>query len=301
MSKRKRTLRTTIFIACEGKNTEPIYFEKIMEEIEEQDVYALTIYPDKSEETHISHALGLVQEARSRINEFDEVWVVFDKNGYTKHKEAFDLANELINGKKVNIAFSSIAFEQWVLLHFIKSATPFAKSAHIVEELRAKGYFPEYEKKAYIDTYSFLKDKTLQAIENSAWLRHELEKSGSLPTARIYELNPYTDVEVLVRRLLGIHGKWIWGSVGSPISVGNIELLIAPHADAITLQVTATNSTGHTLLYNAANINQYFRIRSATGTLPVTIDKTTRILPATQEAFSLTTPEAYSGYILVLS
>ncbi len=36
MSKKKRALRTTIFIACEGKNTEHIYFEKIVEEIEDQ-------------------------------------------------------------------------------------------------------------------------------------------------------------------------------------------------------------------------------------------------------------------------
>ena len=269
-----------------------------MEQIEEQDIFALTIYPDKSEDIHVSHALGLVQEAQSRINDFDEVWVVFDKNGYTKHKEAFDLANEPINGKKVNIAFSSIAFEQWVLLHFVKSATSFSKSAHIVEELRTKGYFPDYEKKAYIDTYSFLKDKTIQAIENSAWLKHQLENAGLLPAGPIYELNPYTDVEILVMRLLGIHGKWIWASVGKPIPVGDIELLIATHADGLVLEITITNATDSILLYNGANIDQHFCIRLAAGKLPLTLNKTTQILPGHQETFTLTTPVAYSGYIL---
>ncbi|HWK07057.1 MAG TPA: hypothetical protein VNS58_25660 [Puia sp.] len=71
MSKKKRALRTTIFIACEGRNTEPIYLEKIVEEIEDQGVFAVTIYPDKSDDSPVSHALGLVQEARSRINDFD--------------------------------------------------------------------------------------------------------------------------------------------------------------------------------------------------------------------------------------
>ena len=269
-----------------------------MEEIEEQDIFALTIYPDKSEDIHISHALGLVQEARSRINDFDEVWVVFDKNGYTKHKEAFELANQPINGKQVNIAFSSIAFEQWVLLHFVKSDTLFLKSAHIVEELRTKGYFPDYEKKAYIDTYSFLKDKTLQAIENSAWLKHQLEKSGLLPANPIYELNPYTDVEVLVIRLLSIHWKWTWASVGKPVSIGGIELLITTYADAATIQIAITNSTNSVLLYNSANIDQHFCVNLASHELPVAIDKTTRILPGGQGLFMLTTPEPYKGYIL---
>jgi len=113
MSKKKRVLRTTIFIACEGRNTEPIYFEKLVEEIEDQGSFAVTIYPDKRDDNPVSHALGLVQEARSRIDEFDEVWVVFDRNGYTKHKEAFDLANDPVHGKRVNIAKLA---EEWIPL-----------------------------------------------------------------------------------------------------------------------------------------------------------------------------------------
>src|SRR6186713_2987315 len=167
MARKKRSLRRTIFIACEGRNTEPIYFEKIAEEIEDRGTFSVTIYPERGDNAHVSHALGLVLEARSRIDDFDEVWVVFDRNGYTKHKKAFDLAAEPVNGKRVHIAFSSIAFEHWVLLHFEKSNRAFVKSAAIVQLLHDSGYFPEYEKKAYIDTYSFLKDLTLQAMENA--------------------------------------------------------------------------------------------------------------------------------------
>lgn len=298
MSKKKRALRKTIFIACEGRNTEPIYFEKIVEEIEDQGVFAVTIYPDKSDDSPVSHALGLVQEARSRIDDFDDVWVVFDRNGYTKHKEAFDLANEPINGKRVNIAFSSIAFEQWVLLHFIKSNTAFAKSAEIVDFLRANGYFPAYEKKAYIDTYTFLKDRTLQAMENSAWLKHELEKLGLLPAGPLYQLNPYTDVEVLVARLLGINERWVWGSVGAPVKFAGFELMIRPQADLRTLLVEVANLTGNALLYNAANIQHHFFIRSDLKSLSVTIDKTNHILPGNHATFTLTASDAYNGCIL---
>lgn len=229
--------------------------------------------------------LGLVLEARSRMDDFDEVWVVFDRNGYTKHKEAFELAAEPVNGKRVHIAFSSIAFEMWVLLHFEKSNMMFAKSAGIVQLLHDGGYFPGYEKKAYIDTFSFLKDRTLQAMENAAWLRHELEKAGVLDGRPLYELNPYTDVDVLVARLLEVHEKWLWGWPGVLVSIGEIGLLAEKLDGDAGLSVTVTNDTGSSVLFNAANIAGQFSIRAGTKMIQVSIDKTTQVAPGGQGVF----------------
>ena len=74
---------------------------------------------------YVAHARLL--EERSGI--YEEIWAVFDKNGHTYHKEAFILAEEKVNNKKVNIAFSSRSFEQWILLHFEKSSKPFEKTS----------------------------------------------------------------------------------------------------------------------------------------------------------------------------
>ena len=45
----KRKPKHTIFIACEGTNTEPLYFENIKEIEEDRDDYpfSITIYPDR--------------------------------------------------------------------------------------------------------------------------------------------------------------------------------------------------------------------------------------------------------------
>lgn len=289
MTRKKRSLRRTIFIACEGRNTEPIYFEKIAEEIEDRGTFSVTIYPERGDDSPVSHALGLVLEARSRIDDFDEVWVVFDRNGYTKHKEAFELAEELVNGKRVHIAFSSIAFEMWVLLHFDKSNTAFAKSAGIVEVLKDKGYFPSYEKKAYLDTYSFLRDRTLLAMENTAWLRHEL--TGMLDGRPLYELNPYTDVDVLVARLLEVREKYVWGIPGELVSAGGAVVIVEKMEDGLSLRVTVENGGGGSLLFNAANIGGLFSIRSGERSIPVSIDKTTHIAPGKRVSFVLTPTE----------
>jgi hypothetical protein len=123
---KKRKPNISIFIACEGSNTEPLYFEKLKEIMEENDdyPYAVTIYPDKDfDENPKTDAIGLINVAIERKEDFDELWVVFDKDGYTKHKEAFELAKE----NKINIAFSSISFETWVLLHFERNNKSFSK------------------------------------------------------------------------------------------------------------------------------------------------------------------------------
>jgi hypothetical protein len=192
---KKHIARTSIFIACEGRNTEPLYFESIAEEIEDEGNLVVTIYPDRSHQNPKTEALGLIREAQSRGDEFDELWVVFDKNGYTKHAEAFALAEGNAHRKKVNIAFSSIAFEHWLLLHFEKCATPFAKSdckdakehtlycgtnRHtedcqgarcVAGYIRKKGFCSDYAKSSNFSFYFKYKEKTEIALKNAAWLR----------------------------------------------------------------------------------------------------------------------------------
>jgi RloB-like protein len=239
MSKRKsRTQVTSIFIACEGKNTEPIYFERIKEEVEECNLLEITIYPDTNEERPKTDALGLIREARSRIEDFDEVWAVFDKNGYTKHKEAFDEANKKINGKKVHIAFSSISFEHWILLHFEKNDSVFLKSANIIETkfTNNESYFRNYSKRANFDIYPKLKNHVENAVKNAAWLK--FQQKQNLENNEIYEVNPYTDVDVLVKRLFGIETTIGWANFGETIDLGKCEVKVDLHGNELLLKIT---------------------------------------------------------------
>jgi RloB-like protein len=240
MSKRKsRPQVTSIFIACEGKNTEPIYFERIKEEVEECNLLEITIYPDKNEEEPKTDALGLIREARNRIDDFDEVWAVFDKNGYTKHKEAFDEANKTINGKKVRIAFSSISFEHWILLHFEKNDSCFLKSANIIETKFTSNetYFSNYSKRANFDIYPKLKNHTENAVKNAAWLK--FQQKENLKNNEIYEVNPYTDVDVLVKRLFGIETTIGWTNFGETIDFDKCEVKVDLQGNELSLKITS--------------------------------------------------------------
>ena len=235
-----RIPKTTIFIACEGTNTEPIYFERIKEEVEEYNFLSIEVYPSQEEEKPKTDALGLIREAKSRLIYFDEVWAVFDKNGYTKHQEAFDEADEQINGKKVRIVFSSISFEHWILLHFEKNDLAFLKSANIIDNKFANNemYYPDYNKRSDIDIYPRIKEYTETAIENAAWLR--FKQNNLLATYPIHEINPYTDVDVLVKRLLNISKDINWAKLGDRIKLKNAHVTI--DLDGINLQAIIANT-----------------------------------------------------------
>ncbi|MFD0963761.1 RloB family protein [Pseudofulvibacter geojedonensis] len=246
--RRKRVPPKTIFIACEGKNTEPIYFERIKEQIEDENIFALTIYPDRENGEHKSDPIGLINEALDKINEFDEVWVVYDKDGYTKHKEALGLAQTEINGKKVNIAFSSISFEHWVLLHFEKNAIVYNKSKDIIEQkfLSNENYFPDYSKRGDVDIYPVIKGLTDNAIENSAWLRY-MQKSD-IASKDVYDVNPFTDVDVLIKKLLRIDEEITFYSIGELLLFNNLSVMVT--VDSGELYFEIINSSANSIVLN---------------------------------------------------
>jgi len=244
---KKRILKKTIFIACEGSNTEPLYFENIKENQENDDYYpySITIYPDKEvDENPKTDAIGLINVAIERREDFDELWVVFDKDGYTKHKEAFELANE----HNINIAFSSIAFETWILLHFERCDNPFLKSANIINDKfhTNEVYLIDYDKSGDYNVMPFLISRIETAFENSIWLRSLLNTEE--PNFAIYNANPYTDVDFLVKKLILSENVYEYQLLGQIMSFKQID--IALNVNGSMIKVKISNNRNVSLVTN---------------------------------------------------
>lgn len=255
-------------IVCEGTVSEPKYFDGLAKEATPGLGYKITISPkppiekDKQEKTEptpapkrgrralkdvedepeyefmpqegfTSQPVSYVWEARDGLKngQFDEAWAVFDRDGHASHEKAFEIANEKINGQNVRIAFSSVAFEVWVLLHFELNTTAFSKShcrtgkndyhqcgqgsdardCHGANcptgRLKGVGYVS-------IDTdikdipYKNLSPRSLTAIDNALELRRILYKNDIqiLP----FEVNPYTSVDRLVFKILNLEKDYKW-------------------------------------------------------------------------------------------
>ena len=255
-----RHSKYVIRIVCEGDKTEPLFFTSLCDLYHQnnEDVDVRTIpqphipndedvddsprgnYKGKkrrvktnenepAEEVVITGAppLKWVQYARQILSEgVDESWAVYDKDKHPKHEEAFEEANRVIDGKKVNIAFSSRSFEYYLLLHFeyiyycfneTECGEKVRGKKHIFEcgtgknpekdcngkkcingYARKQGYWQET--KSSESTFPLIKDNLVKGMVNACRLRAESDATTEEP---IYNRNPYTNVDILVGRLIG--------------------------------------------------------------------------------------------------
>ena len=296
-------LRKTILIVCEGESTEPEYFGEVRDYILQKfDGIGIKILPkpksDKEEERQLRE--GAKRRQLRKIDEkleaelisfeieqqykaqptryvrqaqlglidgsYDEAWAVFDKDGHPAQEAAFELSRRVIKSKVVNIAFSSVAFEHWILLHYEQNSHPFQKpkcrrggeyfecgslthpdDCHgercICGYLTVKGYNPE---ECDRKTFSFFHHFTRlhKAFANAVWLRKFNERANN--NIPIYNLNPYTDIDKLIFKLININSEFVWvkkNGEGTPPYI-EFNLTIQPNS----IQFSLSNLTGKNLI-----------------------------------------------------
>lgn len=198
-----RKVNRRIFIICEGEKTEPDYFAEIIDERPiPGDIISIIIERTKKNTCRelVEHGTRLKETPR------DQVWVVVDKDGYTKHPESFDKARSC----GIKIAFSSISFEFWILLHFEYTSKCFTNSDKVISYINKKNFFaPEKFKKNLPKLYGrFLKlnSRTETAIKNAKLLA-TAQQNGN-PGKPIYSLNPYTDVHTLIKAIRDVQKEF---------------------------------------------------------------------------------------------
>jgi hypothetical protein len=188
-----------ILIICEDKKSSKLYFEAFKKDEKlKRDLASVSIEVVQPKD---HSPVGLVTEAKQKKlrakrdrNPYNEIWIVLDKDHHANIGKAFNMAY----ANKFKIALSVICFEYWVLLHFEKTCKPFTKCDAIISYIR-KHHFSGYLKSdnVYVD----LKDKVNGAIKNGKWVvrqnKNDIERGHKL-----YELAAYTDVYILVERLL---------------------------------------------------------------------------------------------------
>jgi hypothetical protein len=290
-----QSIKKTILLVCEGGGTESSYFESIKDILIERNVdIKLTISPIPKnehvqefklregakkrqlkqldnqkeivlkkyevEEDYKAQPICYVREAQMGLENgaFDEVWAVFDKDGHPKQKEAFELAEKIVFNKTVNIAFTSIAFEHWILLHYQQNDTAFVKSQCRDGNEKFNCGSNSHQKDCkgnscvcgYLTTLNvfdgnvnkkkFLFNKLpnhIDAIQNAIWLKNIIE--GRNPNANIYDLNPYTTIYRLIFRLINLPVDYIWFDRTKEVLTKNISFRL--QREQSILRITIKN------------------------------------------------------------
>ena len=118
--RKQRPIRQRFLIVCEGKQTEPNYFKALTKDIES--INCEISGQGKDPNSLVEYAIK--EKAK---NNFDKIWVVFDKD---------EVPNDDFNGaiaeaerNKIECAWSNEAFELWFLYHFENVAAHLSRNA----------------------------------------------------------------------------------------------------------------------------------------------------------------------------
>lgn len=195
-SKKQRKPYERVLIVCEGKKTEPIYFECLIKALR---LATANVVVDgdcgSSPDRVFKHAKKLYKKSNEIGNSYDKVFCVFDKDSHPSYMATIDAINRS-TPKGIFVAINSIpCFEYWLLLHFEYSIKPYAKSGKksiadmVLTDLKKQPSFKKYQKG---DISIF--DKTFHLIEK-AKSNSKLSLSESLKNNTD---NPSTYVHILV-------------------------------------------------------------------------------------------------------
>jgi hypothetical protein len=193
-----RQPKPRIVLVCEGKVTEPTYFERFKALCGNGLVVVKTIggcgVPVSVVERAINERETLVAEAKRSKNSFDshfEVWAVFDRDDHPK-KEV-PTAIQMAADNDIFVAFSNPCFELWGLMHF----SCFGRPGHHHEAQKAlKAALPDYchEKNPVIDPAA-LDGKYADAVKNATQALALRAQEGS-PNG-----DPSTTVHLLTEKI----------------------------------------------------------------------------------------------------
>ncbi|MDD2798023.1 MAG: RloB family protein [Bacteroidales bacterium] len=181
-----------VLILCEGLS-EKIYINGYKSEPRNRD--RLSKVEIEVYQPHNYSPYGLLTEAKKRKTEaeddglpYESVWIVFDRDGHQNIPKTFEESAD----SDINIAFSVVCFEYWILLHFETTSRGFRNCDEILSYINRKNYLT-YHKTNYYDQ---LRDKSATASEN-AKLLHATNKPDIESGIQPYELKSYTDFDKL--------------------------------------------------------------------------------------------------------
>lgn len=288
----------TVLIICEGQKTEPYFFQSIIDEKGDSNIkYTISPEPKSEEDEYLKKEVPHKRKRKKRLtkvpshtevdievisaplplnwvktgkrelqdNTYNEVWVVFDHDDFPARKEAFEEAEQDVNGEFVNIAFSSRSFEYYLLSHFERVYSQFEETdckfkeegkkkktfircgTSKYEELdcggtkcingyaQTKGYWKNTDKdnsKKSRVFYDKIKSKLEIGFENSSWIRFQSDAhEGEKP---IYDRNPYIfNTDTLLKKLMQCNINYEWMNINEVRNFEEIELRVTENSIVI--------------------------------------------------------------------
>ncbi len=201
-SRRAQVRMTRHLIVCEGKRTEPLYFEGMRASLSEQNRGKLHIDVLGTGKHTLDLLEFAIEKARSSANSYAHVWVVYDKDDFDERE--FDevtrrCAEARVGNTQFHAIWSNPCFELWPLLHFEYTSAPMTSGecARRLDREMRRACGRSYEK-AFRDLYELLAGRCPAAQLNAERL---LKEHANLGHTKPSERNPATRVGAILEKI----------------------------------------------------------------------------------------------------
>ena len=187
-----REIKQSFLIVCEGEKTEPDYFKAFR-------MTAATVKAvgqAMNTMTLVNNAISIREADRLKKREYDQCWVVFDKDDFPASD--FNQAIQLAEKNGFRVAYSNQAFEYWFLLHYNLYTGPIHRNQY--KDMLTKLTGLQYNKTEGFGAvmYNLLLARQQQAIKSAEAVLAEIsygnpaeEESSTTVHKLVIELNKY--------------------------------------------------------------------------------------------------------------
>lgn len=202
--RRRREIRKTILLVCEGSKTEPNYFDWLQDKLRLKSVTLEIVRGEGGGIKSVVDAAVRLRKLRAdqvRLSpgtiDYEEVWCVVDTE--VPHDEhIWESHAATARDEGLRLAWSNPCFEYWLLLHFEKTGSRFNACKAVVEKL--VGHRSNYRKN------SAILDLSLNHV--SLAIKHAISIHGTQwrDVPEVTRRNPGTSVHELMEVLIQVSG-----------------------------------------------------------------------------------------------
>ena len=194
---KKLSVKQVFKMFCEGEKTEPLYIKGYISHYH-SDKRSIILVEDTSKNTPVQ-LVDVAIEAKKQGGPGDVVWVVFDRESESKYPHDLHAkARKKADNNGIEIAFSNICFEFWILLHFeytsgsYNSYDDLIKRSRLVKHLNGLG-IKNYDKSLPV-LFDKVKDLVPTGKMNAERLKQQANQEAQVGKSQPHHLNPYVDI-----------------------------------------------------------------------------------------------------------
>lgn len=196
-----RRPKRRMLVLCEGL-TEKLYLLSIKNTLPRAAQRGIKIeiecYKKQDPKNLVKEAVRRKHKAKYEGVPYNDLWIVFDHDNLPNRDFAFKESER----ENIKVAFNNISIELWFIIHFENSQKQFINGKQAKEYL-SKNYIKEYEP-GKTKIWTFLdSNKRNIAFQNAVAIRNAKEKELKDGKKKC-NLNPYTTIDILVKKLLEI-------------------------------------------------------------------------------------------------